>query len=378
MIEGRASGEPSVHYRFHSRLLAPCEPGRARLDGIIVPAARSAGHLEPALQLGAALGVPVVLMVSHDVRPRAVAAVAHSVAGAEWRAVDIRRGLRSRLPEFRTSGFMAAVVGTRGDLSLKRNLGLMIGRLAGWRTLLFLDDDIVDLRPGSIARAVGRLDQRAVVGMPAREYPDNSVVCHARRFIPGARQGVFVGGNAMAVRVDQCDAFFPEVYNEDWLFLAPYLDRREVASHGGVRQLPYDPFAMADRATSEEFGDVLAEGLVGHLHHGSLRRPPTVGYWSAFLDRRARFIAEAAAACSARATGDIEAGKALRALHRAENARAKILPALLTDYVASWLDDLRLWRDFLDGIPRLGTLDAALNWLDLPVAPPPSPRKDAD
>jgi hypothetical protein len=378
VIKGRASGESSVHYRFHSRLLVPFQPGGARLDGIVVPAARSAEHLEPALQLGAALGVPVVLMCSHNVRPRAVAAVAGEVPGAEWRAVDIHPGLRSRLPELHTSGFMAAVVGTRGDLSLKRNLGLLIGRAAGWRTLLFLDDDIVDLRPHAIAHAVGGLDQHSVVGMPARYYPDNSVVCHARRFIPGSRQGVFVGGNALAISVDRCDSFFPEIYNEDWLFLAPHLDKRKVAADGNVQQLPYDPFEIPDRATSEEFGDVLAEGLVGHLHRGSLNRPPTAENWSAFLDRRARFIAEALAACADRAADDNEARKALSALRRAENAREKILPAILTKYLAAWLDDLRLWRDYLAGVPRLGTLEAALDWLDRPVALSPSPRKDAE
>lgn len=378
MIEGRARGEPSVHYRFHGRLLARFQGGAAPLDGIVVPASRPAENLEHALRLGAALGVPVVVMASHRVRPGAVAAIADRVPEADWRFIDVRRGFRSRLPDFRTSDFPAAIVGSFGNLSLKRNTGLLLGRAAGWRTLLFLDDDIVDLRPRAVARAVGGLDQHAAVGMLVPEYPDNSVVCHARRFIPGSRQGVFVSGSALALSIDDCDSFFPEIYNEDWLFLAPLLDHKEVSVRGRVRQQPYEPFEMADRATSEEFGDVVAEGLVGHLHRGSLSRPPTVGYWSAFLRRRARFIAEAAAACEARAATDLRARDALRALGRAENVRAQITPISLADYVASWLEDLRLWRDFLTGVPRLGTLEAGLDWLDLPVAPPPSHSKDAE
>ena len=379
MIEGRASGEPSVHYRFHGRLLAPFEPGRARLDGIFVPAARSAAHTESALRLGAALGAPVVVMCSGKARTGEVAALADDVPGVTCWPVAVTRNAGSTFPDFETTGFPAAIVGARGNLSVKRNLGLLIGRLAGWRTVLFLDDDIVGLRPRSLTRAVSGLDFHMAVGMPPTDFPDNSVVCHGRRFIPSSRQGVFVGGNALAVRVDRCDSFFPEIYNEDWFFLAPLLARRQAAAHGHVGQMRFDPFEIADRATTEEFGDVLGEGLLGHLHHGSLNEPPTLGYWRAFLRRRARFIAEAIAACEAQATESSRARAALRALERAEHARAQILPSSLVDYVAAWLDDLRLWREHLTGIPHLGTLEAALNWLDLPVSPPAtSPGKDAE
>jgi hypothetical protein len=342
-----------------------------------VPASRPTGNLEPALRLGAALDAPVILMCSHQAEPRAAAAVARSVPRARWTVMDVSR-YRPRLPWFWTSGFPTAYVGSHGDLSTKRNLGLVIGRAAGWRTLLFLDDDIVGLRPDVVARAVGALDHHAAVGMPAPSFPDNSVVCHARRLIPRVRQRVFVSGSALAVRVDRAESFFPEIYNEDWLFLAPPLDRRDVAACGRVRQRPYDPFEMPDRATSQEFGDVLGEGLIGHLHRGSLRRPPTALYWAAFLDQRARFIAQAAAACAIRARRNPQARKALRALGRAENARAQIRPTLLTDYVASWLEDLRHWRDFLNGVPRLGTLEAALDWLDPSVVAAPTPHLDAE
>jgi hypothetical protein len=37
--------------------------------------------------------------------------------------------------------------------------------------------------------------------------------------------------------------FFPEIYDEDWLFLYDSVARRTVGSTGMARQLPYDPFA---------------------------------------------------------------------------------------------------------------------------------------
>jgi hypothetical protein len=376
---GRASGDESVHYRFHFRVLAPLRPGIAALDGIVVPASRPASNLLPALRLGVALDVPVVVICSRGAAADAVLAVAGGVPDSRHAVVDLAAGKAlPQLPPFATAGFASALVGSHGDLHIKRNLGLLLSRAAGWRTLLFLDDDISGLRPGLVKWAVGALDHHAAVGLRALRFADNSVVCHARRFIPGVRQSVFVSGSALAVRADLVDSFFPEVYNEDWLFLAPYLDQRAVAAAGDVHQSPYDPFELPDRATAEEFGDVLGEGLIGHLHHGTLSRPPTVSYWDGFLRRRARFISDAIAACDARATEDPRARKALRSLRRAENARAKIRAEQLTDYVTAWLDDLRHWRHFLTGVPRLGTLQAALDWLGPSVVPAPTSPLDAE
>jgi hypothetical protein len=376
---GRASGDASVHYRSHVRLLAPLRPGVADLDGIVVPSSRPASNLRPALRLGLALDVPVIVICSRDATSDAVEAVAGGIPGSRLAIVDlaVRKAL-PELPHFATAGFGSALVGSHGDLHLKRNLGLLLARVAGWRNLLFLDDDISGLHPERVMRAVGALDHHAAVGMRARSFADNSVVCHARRFVNGIRQGVFVSGSALAVRADRADSFFPEVYNEDWLFLAPYLDRRAVAMADDVQQARYDPFELPDRATAEEFGDVLGEGLIGHLHHDTLNRPPTVSYWDSFLSRRSRFIGEAVAACATQATENPVARRALRSLRRAENTRARIRPELLTDYVTAWLDDLHLWRQFLTGVPRLGTLRAALDWLGPPVVPAPTSPLDAE
>ena len=55
------------------------------------------------------------------------------------------------------------------------------------------------------------------VGMWVTDYPDNSIVCHANRMTEGS-QDVFVSGAALAVDCDADIGFFPDIYNEDWLF----------------------------------------------------------------------------------------------------------------------------------------------------------------
>jgi hypothetical protein len=323
--------------------------GRRSPDAIVVSTYRSARNLGPAFRLGAALGAPVAAMCSHDARPDEVDDVARE-AGADvliFEFPEMKETAFSDLATITTS--TGDQINLHGDLGIKRNMGLVAARLAGWRNVLFLDDDISALNPDTVTTAVAGLEHHTAVGMPALQFPDNSAVCHAYR-VGGGRPGVFVSGSALAVDVRAADSFFPSVYNEDWLFLAPHLDRRKVASFGEVSQTPYAPFADSQKAEAQEFGDVLAEGLVGYLHSARLNGGPSIDYWETFLDRRAKFISRAREGCAA--SDDPDARAALRALEAAETARSKISSGQLADYVRAWSHDLARWRRFLVGLPH--------------------------
>ena len=291
-------------------------------------------------------------------------------SGARFVVVDMTKSANLALPNFETSRFRQAQVGSHGDLSRKRNVGLLLGRLASWRTILFLDDDIYGLNPVQVARAVAALDYFIAVGMPARRFPDNSVVCHAHR-LSGGKQGIFVSGSALAVNMSRIDTFFPDTYNEDWLFLAPHLDRYHVASYGSVRQQRYSPFAYPHRAGAQEFGDVLAEGLLGYLHSNRLHLPPSIDYWRAFLARRADFIAFTMRRLLNVEEPNAEVIRALTALRIAQIARSKISAEVLSEYVDAWFRDLQTWRRFLDKLPRTRVLAEAFHFLDLPTVQAP-------
>lgn len=377
MTDARPFGEDRVrHYSSHAELLPPARAGRSPLDAIVVPAARPAENLESVLRLGAELGVPVVLLCSGHTRPTLAADLADTIPGARCAVVDLASPVDVGLPDFETSTFGEAMIGSHGDLSVKRNLGLLLGRMCGWETLLFVDDDIRDLDPALARRAAGALQHHTAVGMPATGFPDNSVVCHARR-LAGHDQGVFVSGSALAVHLERADSFFPEVYNEDWLFLAPHLAERQVVAVGSVQQVPYRPFGTPRRSAAEEFGDVLAEGLIGSLHTGRWHRTLSADYWSAFLDRRAAFIAEAVDGCARNAAGHPDVRAATAALATAEQARARLVPEVLAEYVQSWRADLATWREYVAGIARRGDLSAALDRLGLSastISPSPARR----
>jgi hypothetical protein len=379
---GAGGPAPAIHYPSHAPLLRPARfDARLRIDGIVVPAARAPENLRPALHLAAALESPVVVMCSQAAHGERVTEEVRAVPGVSCVIVDLAAGPGTGIPSFTTSGYHRAQVGAYGDLSRKRNLGLLIARLVGWNRILFLDDDISGLHPRQIETAAAGLDHHAVVGMPARDYPDNSVVCHASR-TAGAEQDVFVSGSALAIRAQAVESFFPEVYNEDWLFLAPYLDRREVAAVGSVIQQPYDPFEFPYRAAAQEFGDVLGEGLIGYLHTAPLRPAPGRDYWAAFLDARAAFLADTYEACAAAAPRAEAVGRTLRAVRIAELTLAQITPDEMVAYVEAWIDDLATWQRVVEDLPDPDDLDAALRHLNLtsttvtsaPRAGPPAPR----
>jgi len=364
------------HYSTHAAVLGDVPAGgRERLSAIVLAAGRPAAYARPALRLGAMLDVPVVLMCSHRARRDDAVALAERVPSATCVVIDLSAEPDVGLPRFRTSTFHEATRGSLGDLSRKRNLALLLGKLSGWSSLLFLDDDIGGVQPANVERAVAALDRHVAVGMPAVDFPDNSIVCHAHRQGGGA-QGVFVSGSALAVDVQRADTFFPEIYNEDWLFLAPYLDRGEVGAVGSVRQLEYAPFANPRRAADQEFGDVLAEGLVGFLHSARLSPPPSIDYWDAFLAERAAFIRDTTAGCLATPPALTTADDPLPALDEAAYALSKISATTLVQYLDAWHRDLATWRQFVADLPSLGSLAEAVRGLELPaqiVSPRPRP-----
>ena len=62
------------------------------------------------------------------------------------RGIAVQVDERYMLPDltFETSdgSFAAASGGRSSDLSVKRNIGLLLARLHGWRKIAFVDDDI--------------------------------------------------------------------------------------------------------------------------------------------------------------------------------------------------------------------------------------------
>jgi glycosyltransferase involved in cell wall biosynthesis len=268
------------------------------------------------------------------------------------------------------------------DLSMKRNLGLILARLRGWTRLMFLDDDIYDIDEGDVDALATALDDHSVSALIPEQFPDNSVACHAHRLGRGDQE-VFASASGIGVKCDRENlSFFPNIYNEDWFFFSEEAASHKIAKVGVSRQIVYDPYKNPLRAAQEEFGDLLAEGLYARLDR--LDRSEDipgvdVDYWGSFIEIRMAFhkrVEEALArfsdtelAARARDLGYIsDSGLAARirnSIRTAQDQLKEITPSLCQRFVDSWQSDLTEWRRYITKLPHVDSTIGAFEYLGL-------------
>ena len=352
-------------------------PGRT-LDAIIVPASRPARHLDDAITLARAAHCRLVVLCSRQARSDDVNQLLASRSFTQAVVIDLPSGYGHRWLDFATSrpeeiGRLPEACAARdSDLSTKRNLGLLLARMLGWDRVFFMDDDIKDVPLPALRRTASMLGRQYYsVGMRVSNFPDNSVVCHAHRET-GESQDVFVSGSVLAIDCTAPIGFFPNIYNEDWLFFYNDTVEHRLAWSGlYATQLPYDPFDDLRRAAGQEFGDVLAEGLYALLHNHRNAAYATREYWADFLEARRGFL-DAITARGDKARPEVRQ-KMLASVAAARECSMQIEPALCEHYVKLWRNDLVFWEQTLKETPRLSSVTEALSQLGLTSAPEPVP-----
>jgi hypothetical protein len=373
--------ETAYHHGSHRDLLeSPVDPTPIlrNVDAIIVPTARPPAYLTEAVELAGALGCTLVTLHSGKWTTAAEAAERFG-AGVDLIAIDVPGPDRLHLPDWETSRLLAETsrllagnpFARRTDLSLKRNLALMLSHMLGWSRILFLDDDITGLNPDDVRKASGLLDTYNAVGLQIAGFPDHSVVCHAYRQAGGKQQS-FIGGGALAVTLERSTSFFPDIYNDDWFFLLDGDKRLQPTSvTGRVVQYPYDPFRTPERARAEELGDVLAEGIYWLLDQDRSIADADRGHWAGFLKSRARFIQDVLAMVRAdEALGSHEEDRRIAALKGALGRLALITPNLCESYLQAWTADRRQWQQHVEQLPTRQQLPGALTALSRQGCPP--------
>jgi hypothetical protein len=344
----------------------PPRSGRVKpLDAIVVPAARKADKLKTAAELAASADVLLVVLASRNCRMVEASELAASIQGCRALIVDVPDGFRNDLLTFQTShsSFATLKAERNSDLSLKRNLGLLLARLMCWGKIMFLDDDISDVTLTDLAKIASQLDSHQVTGLISRWYPDNSVVCHANR-LSGRDQDIFVTGAALGVNcAEKPLGFFPDVYNEDWLFFASHAAQRQVISVGTARQQPYKPFADPNRAVMEEFGDLIAEGLYALFNDGRSLKAATKAYWADFINARKNLIEGLAEDLYLIPTH--EAVQAYESMLHADKRLASIEAMDCVHFVDAWRDDRGAFAKTANEMPQVGNFAIACEYLGL-------------
>ncbi len=360
----------------HPALLKPLGAGEFRpLDAVIVPSSRSAEHLRAAAAIARETESELLVLCSHAAKGAAVERVVVQEDVARHHVIDIPDDYRCALLPSRPPPSLAAPA-SRPALSHKRNLGLLVARMVGWRTALFIDDDIT-LDVAAIKAAQQGLDDATAVGFPVVDWPDLSVVGHANQ-LSGGRQDVFVGPSALLVDLrSELLGHFPTIYNEGALYLFDAVAARAVrCSDVTARQLPYNPFQDARRGRDEEFGDVIAEGLMCFLDEPTDVCPTHGSFWRQFLPRRRAVLREITERLLSGPASPRRAS-ALGAVRSAERQHELITPRACAQFVRRWRADRDLWTGRLRDLERVRTVPDALRRLGLPLPssrPRPRPR----
>ncbi len=217
------------------------------------------------------------------------------------------------------------------DLSLKRNAVLLF---------LFLDDDIRSITPTTVLRGAASLGSYPLSGCFIEGFPDTSVLGHLLRAV-GVCEPTFLSGSFIFVDPQRTRAFFPAIYNEDWLFMLPDLLIKEVCSVGTVTQLPYDPFAVSTRAVFEEFGDVVVDALFGLVLDGGYDSRHSQAFWTEAIAERKGLLTSLVGNASLNRSQLESAQAALQVC-------LSIEPTDCVEFVEAWERDLETWHAFVD------------------------------
>jgi hypothetical protein len=370
----------------HTRLLDSARPAADGLEfgAIVVPTNRSVDSLTACMKLARETGIPLVVVCSKLIRQDQVVKMA-TEDGVKAYALDWPSYRVNPNPlgiKFATSSdpelAAASSVATR-DLSMKRNLGLVLGRMLDWKRLMFLDDDIYGVSTEDVAALAAGLSDHSVSVLIPDKFEDNSVVCHANR-LGGGQQDTFASAGGMGVHVDRDDlAFFPNIYNEDWFFFFEEAANRKIIKVGESMQVEYDPYDDPERAVKEEFGDLLAEGLYARLDGGQNLHGADAAYWDAFKKSRSTFHATVAESLRRHRERDKDTkiGQDIRAaeisVRAARNHLGQISAELCDTFIKLWQKDLAEWRRYLAQLDSVDSIGSAFRALKLPYAESPSP-----
>jgi hypothetical protein len=325
------------------------------VDAIVIPTIRTAGHLRSAAQFAADARCHLIIVYT-DSHPAELPDVLARLRPCQVTLLTVRSDASDHLLDLGASVQPRRLSPAALDISRKRNLGLLIGRVCGWTRMLFLDDDIRKLHVAKLCSAAALLDDYPVVGFQVNKFPDVSVVGHARR-LTGRRQEPFVSGGSLLVNPQLVNGYFAPVYHEDWLFLINHLREGRVAIGGSVAQLPYLPFNASKRAEFEEFGDVLLSGLLWLVQsrHGMnsadkfdrvtnreyWREATNPGFWKPILEQRVALLQ----GLTERLSGmSLDNESPLPSLAVAKQCLGGLKPRDFASFTEKWLTSLAEWQ----------------------------------
>ncbi|MBO0880692.1 MAG: hypothetical protein J2P17_10180, partial [Mycobacterium sp.] len=253
--------------------------------------------------------------------------------------------------------------------------GLVLGRLLGWQSVLFLDANIRGLRPEQVTAGVAALNHCSLVGFKVCNASDNSVLRRAG-FLTGLPQDTFLSRSALLVNPSAETEF-----SEHWLFFAKHLTdavagRKPIAVAGTASQLPDNPFAHTDQANRENFGNTLAEGIINLLLQGKTLEDANEAYWTRFILDRS--ILDNATFTWLAYYFKYTAQSTLRTLEATGGHSYRYASADYVEFIQAWQTKQGARTQRLTTLPQLDSITEAAEFLHLQAAGGHTAERDGD
>ena len=121
------------------------------VDAIVVPTNRSAERLRSALRLAKDARCQLVPLYTDSFPDDLTSVLERARPGVT--PLSLPYGMRHEMLDLAARLPQPVMSCSARDISRKRNLGLLIGRICGWTRMLFLDDDIRMLNTGKLSAA---------------------------------------------------------------------------------------------------------------------------------------------------------------------------------------------------------------------------------
>ena len=177
------------------------------------------------------------------------------------------------------------------DLPAKRNFALIHSIQHGFKKILLIDDDIEGISKNIIIKGISSLESNDVSGCLVKYFPDTSVIGHIEQKY-GEPYYPFLSGNFLFIKSDNIKSYFPLIYNEDWLFMIPYILKKKIPAIDLIYQKEYNPYEDISRIKFQEFGEVIAEGLFELIYRQKYDDRYKERFWNEYLAYRKSYVTE--------------------------------------------------------------------------------------
>jgi hypothetical protein len=176
------------------------------------------------------------------------------------------------------------------NLGYARNFALLAGKAAGFKRVLFMDDDIKVPAISVIDDLFALLAEYRFSGAHITGLVDDSILGHVATNSDIFNERMLSGG-FMAFEPGRIEHYFLNNYNEDWIWLFLQTRDKSLIQTTEVMQALGDPLDdYTNKIMFQEFGEIALDGILDCYKQDDFKNLRTLSFWRRMLDERSVYL----------------------------------------------------------------------------------------